>query len=93
MKQNKLINSLKLGYVRYPKNGKKPVANSIMTGLLGYKNKKTLLSSGILQKIYNHIIPKIDLIGDAAKPFVLLDNLVKSNRNSLYVQYHIFGSK
>ena len=93
MKKNKLINSLELGYVRYPKNGKKPEANSIMTGLLDYKNKKKLPFSRTLQNIYYHIIPKFDLIKDAAKPFVLLDTFVKINRNTLYVQCHIFGTK
>jgi len=93
LKKNKLSNSLELGYIRYPKNGKKPVANSIMTGILRSKNKKTLFPSGIMQKIYNHIVPNIDLNRDAAKLLVLIDTLVKIYRNTLYVQYHISGIK
>ena len=93
MKQDNLINSLKLGYVRYPKNGKEPIFNSIMTGLLGYKNKKTLLSSGSLQKIYDYIIPNIDLNRDTVHPLALNDTLIRNNGNMLYVQYHISGTE
>lgn len=93
MKQNNLISSLKLGYARYPTECKRTIYNSIMIGPLGYKNKKSLLSSSILQKIYNRIIPNIDLNGNAAKPLVLIDTLVKIYRNTLYLQYHISGIK
>ena len=88
--KSKLINALKLGYISYPKNGIEPVFNSNLTRLLGYKNKKALLSSGILRKIYNHIIPNIDLSRDTAQPLTLNDTLIKNNGNILYVQYHIF---
>ena len=89
--KSKLINALKLGYISYPKNGIEPVFNSNLTRLLGYKNKKALLSSGILRKIYNHIIQNIDLSRDTARPVTLNDTLIKNNENILYVQYHISG--
>ncbi|MCH7954704.1 MAG: PAS domain S-box protein [Candidatus Marinimicrobia bacterium] len=89
--KSKLINALKLGYISYPKKGIEPVFNSNLTRLLGYKNKKALLSSGILRKIYNHIIQNIDLSGDTAQPVTLNDTLKRNNGNILYVQYHISG--
>ena len=89
--KSKLINALKLGYISYPKKGIEPVFNSNLTRLLGYKNKKALLSSGILRKIYNHIIQNIDLSRDTAQPVTLNDTLKRNNGNILYVQYHISG--
>jgi len=86
---NKIINSLKLGYIRYPKKGKEPLFNSVLTRLLGYKNEKAIISSGILQKIYDYIIPNIDLKKESAQWFVLDDKLVKNNGNLIHIQYHV----
>ena len=93
MIDNKIINSLNLGYIRYLKNGKEPLFNSILTRLLGYKNKNAIISSGILEKIYDYIISNIDLSEDNAKSLVLDSTLVKSNGDLIHVKYHIFGTK
>ncbi|MCH7928827.1 MAG: PAS domain S-box protein [Candidatus Dadabacteria bacterium] len=93
MIENKIINSLNLGYIRYPKNGKKPLFNSILTRLLGYKNKNAIISSGILEKIYDYIISNIDFSEDNAKSLVLDSTLVRNNGDLIHVKYHIFGTK
>ena len=89
MKQNNPIISLKLGYIRFPGNGKDPIFNSIITKLLGYKNKKALLSSDRLQKIYDYILPNIDLDRASAQSIVVDDTIIKNNGIILHVQYHV----
>ena len=93
MIENKIINSLNLGYIRYPKNGKEPLFNSVLTRLLGYKNEQAIISSGILQKIYDYIISNIDLSEDNAQLLVLDSTLVRNNGDLIHVQYHISGTK
>ena len=93
MIENKIINSLNLGYIRYPKNGKEPLFNSVLTRLLGYKNEQAIISSGILQKIFDNIISNIDLSEDNAQSLVLDSTLVRNNGDLIHVQYHISGTK